>query len=336
MRPVAMTRRYCDADAGGVDWGTCTASVEYFDVVSDRRGAPVVLLDSDGDPVWLAKYTPYGQTYDEESFYGGVGDFKFNLRLPGQYFDSETGWYYNGQRYYIPEMRRYNRPEPIGQAGSLDLYMYAGGNPVMNIDPTGLDEIDVEDVDEPVGGDVEDEEEGEWEEVVIDMTKMPGEYERRECNYDTLECRDTVEYDNTGQPRYEYFRHPKGARQDFIVEEFGDAEEGSAEHTLGAFLYYLNEFTDEEPSFSAGGGIKKQGVKQLKKSIRSWSKRMDEHIQKLDDYIKKPLKYDNDGRIRRNLDKPEVVDDIIKGRTKHLQNEIDNFKKLIEEAEKQL
>ena len=82
------------------------------------------------------KYTPYGITYDLE---GGEDEpFEFNLRQPGQYFDAETGFYYNGMRYYIPEMRRYNRPEPIGQAGSLDLYMYAGGNPVNRIDPTGL------------------------------------------------------------------------------------------------------------------------------------------------------------------------------------------------------
>ena len=65
-----------------------------------------------------------------------------NLRAPGQYHDRETGWYYNGQRYYIPALYRYNRPEPIGQAGSLDLYMYAGGNPVMMVDPTGLNPED--------------------------------------------------------------------------------------------------------------------------------------------------------------------------------------------------
>jgi len=33
---------------------------------------------------------------------------------------------------------RYNRPEPIGQAGSLNLYMYADGDPINRIDRTGL------------------------------------------------------------------------------------------------------------------------------------------------------------------------------------------------------
>ncbi len=127
-----MLKRNCD-DTSGLDWDACTADWKYFDIITSRIGAPVIVADNTGQVVWSAKYLPYGKIYG-----GQTGSLEFNLRLPGQYEDSETGFYYNGMRYYIPEMRRYNRPEPIGQEGALDLYMYAGGNPVMMIDPTGL------------------------------------------------------------------------------------------------------------------------------------------------------------------------------------------------------
>ncbi len=142
LRPVAMVESECTnlTFMGGTDW-SCSAWSEpvYYDIVTDRIGRPVMVLDASGSTVWKAKYSPYGITYDLANDPDDDGEtLTFNLRQPGQYFDSETGFYYNGQRYYIPEMRRYNRPEPIGQAGSLDLYMYAGGNPVNRIDPTGL------------------------------------------------------------------------------------------------------------------------------------------------------------------------------------------------------
>ena len=130
MRPVAMGINSYNMIGGLFAKGTW----KEYDIVTDRTGRPVMVVNSILNKVWSTKYTPYGISYGT---YSGSG-FEFNLRQPGQYFDSETGWYYNGQRYYIPEMRRYNRPEPIGQAGSLDLYMYAGGNPVNRIDPTGL------------------------------------------------------------------------------------------------------------------------------------------------------------------------------------------------------
>jgi len=133
MRPVAMGINSYNMIGGLFVEGTW----KEYDIVTDRTGRPVMVVNSIMNKVWSTKYTPYGISYGA---YSGSG-FEFNLRQPGQYFDSETGFYYNGQRYYIPEMRRYNRPEPIGQAGSLDLYMYAGGNPVMKIDPTGLWEV---------------------------------------------------------------------------------------------------------------------------------------------------------------------------------------------------
>jgi RHS repeat-associated protein len=63
---------------------------------------------------------------------------KFNLRFPGQYYDEITKQHYNLNRYYNPEIGRYMEADPIGLEGGLNPYAYAGSNPVMNSDPTGL------------------------------------------------------------------------------------------------------------------------------------------------------------------------------------------------------
>ncbi len=60
------------------------------------------------------------------------------FRFPGQYFDNETGLHYNLSRYYDPELGRYLETDPIGQAGGLNLYAYAGADPVNALDPFGL------------------------------------------------------------------------------------------------------------------------------------------------------------------------------------------------------
>ncbi|EAS1842014.1 hypothetical protein ACY76_14655, partial [Salmonella enterica] len=59
------------------------------------------------------------------------------LRLPGQYFDDETGLHYNLFRYYAPECGRFVSQDPIGLAGGINLYSYAP-NPLSYIDPLGL------------------------------------------------------------------------------------------------------------------------------------------------------------------------------------------------------
>lgn len=47
------------------------------------------------------------------------------------------GLYYFRARYYSPELRRFISEDPIGLAGGVNPYMYAGNDPINSVDPTG-------------------------------------------------------------------------------------------------------------------------------------------------------------------------------------------------------
>jgi hypothetical protein len=46
--------------------------------------------------------------------------------------------YYNRARYYDPTLARFISEDPIGLAGGVNQYAYAGNDPVDGVDPTGL------------------------------------------------------------------------------------------------------------------------------------------------------------------------------------------------------
>ena len=64
--------------------------------------------------------------------------FVYNLRLPGQYYDVETGLNYNHFRQFDPAVGRYTQSDPIGLFGGIDTYSYADLDPLNAYDPTGL------------------------------------------------------------------------------------------------------------------------------------------------------------------------------------------------------
>ena len=64
------------------------------------------------------------------------------FRYRGYYLDDETGLYYLNARYYDPEIGRFISPDSIDyldpeSINGLNIYIYCGNNPVMNIDPSG-------------------------------------------------------------------------------------------------------------------------------------------------------------------------------------------------------
>ena len=107
------------------------AGIYYY--INDHLGTPQQLIDAAGMLVWQASYDPFGQAVVDPA-----STVENNLRLPGQYFDEETGLHYNWHRYYDPSMGRYLTPDLIGLAGGINLYSYAGQNPINFTDPYGL------------------------------------------------------------------------------------------------------------------------------------------------------------------------------------------------------
>ncbi len=116
-----------------------------YTVHADHLNAPRVLLDSTNRIVWKWDGDPFGVgTANPDPDKDGK-NVTYNLRLPGQYYDSESGGHYNAFRDYDPRTGRYIEFDPIGLAGGANGYAYVGGNPLSYVDPLGLFDIVVTD-----------------------------------------------------------------------------------------------------------------------------------------------------------------------------------------------
>jgi RHS repeat-associated protein len=67
----------------------------------------------------------------------------YNLRFPGQFFDSQAGLHQNYFRDYDPAVGRYVESDPIGLTAGVNTYVYVGADPMDWFDPDGLDETRV-------------------------------------------------------------------------------------------------------------------------------------------------------------------------------------------------
>ncbi len=85
------------------------------------------------------QYDPYG------NLTSSTGSVANPWRFAAGYFDSSTGLYKFGTRYYNPGFGRWSQQDPVkghlDNPTSLNRYVYAGNDPVNLVDPSGRESI---------------------------------------------------------------------------------------------------------------------------------------------------------------------------------------------------
>lgn len=136
---------------------------DQFYYHGDHMGSSNMITDAYGAIYQHLEYFPYGESWIEEggSYGGNTPGYKFT----GKELDPETGLYYYGARYYDPVLSKWISADPLldkylppgnkdrdqslpGMGGvfnpkNLNLFHYAGLNPLTIIDPDGMADVKI-------------------------------------------------------------------------------------------------------------------------------------------------------------------------------------------------
>ncbi len=126
---------------------------KFYAVHADHLGTPRLITDEANKPVWQWPYSAFGNNTptgvlqvtpnpkqaitNQPVLLKASKPIEMNLRFPGQYFDAETGLFYNWMREYCARCGRYVQSDQIGLDGGPNRFAYASGNPMTYVDPKG-------------------------------------------------------------------------------------------------------------------------------------------------------------------------------------------------------
>ena len=99
----------------------------------DGNGNVGEYLDAAGVSAAHYEYDAFGNTVASS----GTKQSDFAHRFSTKFFDSESGFYYYGYRFYDPVTGRWPSRDPIGERGGVNLYGFAGNEGVNAIDKDG-------------------------------------------------------------------------------------------------------------------------------------------------------------------------------------------------------
>ncbi|RYG14866.1 MAG: RHS repeat protein [Burkholderiales bacterium] len=127
---------------------------QLYAIHSDHLGTPRLMTDEARAVVWQWPYSafgnnkptgvlkatakPKGAVTQQPVLFEATAAVEMNLRMPGQYADSETGEFYNYFRQYDAKTGRYSRPDPIGLEGAVNRFAYVNSDPLAGVDASGL------------------------------------------------------------------------------------------------------------------------------------------------------------------------------------------------------
>jgi len=129
-----VTNSPIDSTAQG-ETGTPQYDRRYY--VTDHLGSIRVVFDEEGDVIEARDYFLLGLLIPDRTYVAGS---RAREGYTGHELDPETGDYYAGARYYLPELGRWASTDPLAaKYPSLSPYSYVANNPLSIVDPDGRD-----------------------------------------------------------------------------------------------------------------------------------------------------------------------------------------------------
>ena len=114
------------------------ASQDVYFVHVDHLNTPRWITNDLRTIVWSWESDAFGETLPNNDPDNDGQEHLFNLRFPGQYYDSESDTNYNFFRNYDSDLGRYLESDPIGLSGGINTYNYVKSNPLNSYDLLGL------------------------------------------------------------------------------------------------------------------------------------------------------------------------------------------------------